>query len=718
MKLTTGNHKTIMRKLLVLLVSLAFIASAVLVGTSGTVLAQTVVATVPVGDSPTAVDVNATTNRVYVTNSPDATVSVIDGATNTAVATVPVGGALWGVGVNATTNMVYVSSSNDNNVSVIDGATNAVVATVPVGTRPSGVGVSETTNMVYVTNSPDATVSVIDGATNAVVATVPVGAWPLAVGVNATTNMVYVLNNVGCNVSVIDGATNTVVATVPIDEHPFRVGVNETTNRVYVTSGDTVSVIDGATNTVVATVPVSDPGSVGVNATTNMVYVANIVDNAVSVIYDPQEPPTPTPPQPPTPTPPPTIVRQCAHASIGVTTPDTEWYIAEGATSGGYETFVLIQNPGDEAANVEVTYMTDTGAVPGPPIPPLAPDSRHTVTVGETVQTLQVSTRVTSDKPVICERATYYNNKTCATASIGVTESARNWYIAEGATAEGYETFVLIQNPGAEAANVEVTYMTDTGEVPGPPIPPIPAGSRHTVTVDETVQTIQVSTRVTSDQPVICERATYYNNKQCAHGSIGVTEPATDWFIAEGATAGGFETFVLIQNPGTETATANVTFMTDTGEVPGSPVTVGPGSRETVTVGDTVQTLQVSTRVTSDQPVICERATYYNNKTCAHASIGVTELATDWYIAEGATAGGYETFVLIQNPGDEVANVEVTFMTDTGAVPGPPIPSLASDSRHTVTVGETVQTMQVSTRVTSDKPVICERALYYGPFVQ
>ena len=105
-------------------------------------------------------------------------------------------------------------------------------------------------------------------------------------------------------------------------------------------------------------------------------------------------------------------------------------------------------------------------------------------------------------------------------------------------------------------------------------------------------------------------------DRESAHSSIGVTAPATDWYMAEGATAEGFETYVLIQNPGTETAHANVTFMTAEGEVDGPPVTLVPGSRQTVTIADTVESIQVSTRVTSDRPVIAERAVYCGPPAC------------------------------------------------------------------------------------------------------
>src|SRR5919198_856033 len=68
----------------------------------------------------------------------------------TVIGTVPVGGAPFGVEVNATTNRVYVTNQNNNAVSVIDGATNAVLTTVAVGNFPVGAAANPTTNRVYV----------------------------------------------------------------------------------------------------------------------------------------------------------------------------------------------------------------------------------------------------------------------------------------------------------------------------------------------------------------------------------------------------------------------------------------------------------------------------------------------------------------------------------------------------------------------------------------
>src|SRR6266511_4847222 len=71
-----------------------------------------VIATIPVGQGPTGIAANRVTNRIYVANFRESSVSVIDGSSNTVIATIPVGGGPAAVGVNAKTNRIYVAQQN------------------------------------------------------------------------------------------------------------------------------------------------------------------------------------------------------------------------------------------------------------------------------------------------------------------------------------------------------------------------------------------------------------------------------------------------------------------------------------------------------------------------------------------------------------------------------------------------------------------------------
>jgi hypothetical protein len=66
--------------------------------------------------------------------------------------------------------------------------------------------------------------------------------------------------------------------------------------------------------------------------------------------------------------------------------------------------------------------------------------------------------------------------------------------------------------------------MTPQGLRKGPALT-LPARSRKTVFVADTVpDNYSVSTRVTSDEPVVAERAVYGNNRAWGHDSVGSSE--------------------------------------------------------------------------------------------------------------------------------------------------------------------------------------------------
>jgi hypothetical protein len=103
-----------------------------------------------------------------------------------------------------------------------------------------------------------------------------------------------------------------------------------------------------------------------------------------------------------------------------------------------------------------------------------------------------------------------------------VTEAPQSytWYLAEGATAGGMETFILVQNPGGSEAEVSLTFITESGPQQGPTAV-LPPHTRRTWKANDYVSSYDVSTTVTSDQPVVAERSMYGGNRTWAHDSIG-----------------------------------------------------------------------------------------------------------------------------------------------------------------------------------------------------
>ena len=120
-----------------LLAPFSFVIFALLIAVSP-LHAQYVTTTIPAGTSPSAVALNPATNKIYVANYGSASVTVIDGATNSTTPVI-VGTDPTAVAVNPVTNKIYVANYGSANVTVIDGATNSTT-TVPAGTYPSSGG--------------------------------------------------------------------------------------------------------------------------------------------------------------------------------------------------------------------------------------------------------------------------------------------------------------------------------------------------------------------------------------------------------------------------------------------------------------------------------------------------------------------------------------------------------------------------------------------------
>jgi YVTN family beta-propeller protein len=243
-------------------------------------------AIIEVGEKPKDIAVNEVTNRVYVVNEKDDTVSIINGSDNGVITEISVGDKPKAIAVNEVTNRVYVANEHSNDVTVINGSDNSVITEISVGEKPKIIVVNEASNKIYVGNFTEKSITVIDGVTNNL-SSISVGDKPSSIAVNEVTNRVYVTNEKDETVSVIDGSDNSIISTIIVGHKPKIAIVNEVTNRVYVVNEQdkTISIINGSDNSVITEISVGDkPKAIAVNEVTNRVYVVNEKDNTVSII--------------------------------------------------------------------------------------------------------------------------------------------------------------------------------------------------------------------------------------------------------------------------------------------------------------------------------------------------------------------------------------------------------------------------------------------------
>lgn len=397
-----------------------------------------------------------------------------------------------------------------------------------------------------------------------------------------------------------------------------------------------------------------------------------------------------------------------------------------------FDEYLLVLNPNGEDAVVTFTFMKPDGSTLDQ-VQEVPAKSRYTLKLNDLMQFQEASTRIVSDRPVIAERAMYFNYANRfngGTASMGVKQPKTKWYLAEGYTGGNFETYVLVQNPNAEAVEVKFTFMLPGGRPPVVKAVQMPALSRMTIKADDVpgVEATDVSTQVecTSGAGIIAERSMYFDYYGCdgGHNAMGVPEPSGTWYLAEGYTGGKFETYVLLQNPGASPATVDLTFMKEGGTVVRKAYTVPAQGRYTVHV-DTLPGMEncgFSTMIVARNTaqVIAERAMYfdYNNAGLDDGTdeVGVTAPAEDWYFAEGYTGNGFDTYVLVQNPQSAPADVHVTFNTPSGQTVSKEY-NVKAHSRYTIHVDEVqgLSDAEVATTIHSENgvQVVAERAMYF-----
>jgi hypothetical protein len=117
----------------------------------------------------------------------------------------------------------------------------------------------------------------------------------------------------------------------------------------------------------------------------------------------------------------------------------------------------------------------------------------------------------------------------------------------------------------------------------------------------------------------------YWKDRSDGHDTIGTPCPEYNWFFAEGYTAEGYEEWLLIQNPSSSQASVNVDFMFPGGATHSIKVAVPGRSRFTLNVGGIVGATEVSLKLSSDLPVVAERAMYFDERTGGTCSIGAME---------------------------------------------------------------------------------------------
>jgi hypothetical protein len=321
-----------------------------------------------------------------------------------------------------------------------------------------------------------------------------------------------------------------------------------------------------------------------------------------------------------------------SHAETAVPAPSTDWYLAEGATGWRFSLFYLLQNPTDQTADIEVSYLRPAGEAVLTRTYTVPARQRRTIAVDDEefpagsgnkpLGATDVSAAIHSlhGVPIVVERSMYMSPDNqpfgAGHAAIGVTSPATTWFFAEGSTGGFFDEFILLANPGENGAVATITYAPESGGAVVRPYELAPH-SRRTIWVDQEpgLENTALSATVSSTQPIVAERAMWWPGSgeswREAHVSSGATATGGKWAVADIELGGPFlaDSYVLVYNGGT------VTTYFDDGSVPVVCGAAGAG-RVTFHINDCPGINGrrfVSVIVAGTNETVVERATYYSN---------------------------------------------------------------------------------------------------------
>ena len=415
-------------------------------------------------------------------------------------------------------------------------------------------------------------------------------------------------------------------------------------------------------------------------------------------------------------------------------------YLAEGATGPFFATRLSLANPdGVNPANVVLSFDSGSGTRRTLPLS-LAPGGTAFIDVSTVsgFEASDVSTTIESDRLVVVDRMMEWGIDPATGHGYGSTletstaSASTTWFLAEGSTVLGFDLFYMLQNPQSTIAHVTVRYLLSSGTVITRTYDMAPH-SRTTLylNVIPGIEETDVSGDITADVPIIAERSMYRNTPGQYYGlgtvSMGVTAPATRWFIAEGATGTFFDLYVLFANPSAADANITAEYAKEDGTVITRNYVVRAHSRFSVYV-DSIPGLtdtSVATTVTSTNnvPIVVERAMYWPGGFFdyyeGHTSVGTTDTGQRWVIASGDGDAATQTFVLLANTDNRPGQAQIRIMSPAGFVPSlQRVVNLPANSRTTIEL--TGMPPRYGVLVTSSGPspveLVVESAVYrnYG----
>jgi len=397
---------------------------------------------------------------------------------------------------------------------------------------------------------------------------------------------------------------------------------------------------------------------------------------------------------------------------------------------------VAFANLGADSSDVVVTDLADSGK-PTHTTLAVPPDSVVTKTRDSlgpagalTVETF--GGRVLVEEGIEGPGAT--DTSACA------TQSSTHWYFAAGTTLRGIKQYLVIDNPYASDAKVDVTFRTSTGVHRPDSLQGLDVArrTREVVAVhDLAVRLDRVSVSVDAEiGSVVAAQALSYTADAGTPGvafELGASAAASEWTFAGGTNRPGSTSVLAIANVGTDDAQVDVQATAESSKQVLAPVSLRVAQDDVawVTLGrcpsgssspcmNIPAGLRYVLDVRSEQNVsiAAQVLTRFDDPADSVGTVtsrGAFAPSRSWAFARSRVAGERTTTISLFNPGAEAAVVDIALVHD-GRVARPravqhvPVPP---GRQVTVAVvgGRKPSTQDAALTITATQAIYAERLI-------
>jgi hypothetical protein len=429
------------------------------------------------------------------------------------------------------------------------------------------------------------------------------------------------------------------------------------------------------------------------------------------------------------------------------------WYFAEGNSRHDFQTFFTLLNLSDQPASVTASYDRDDSIRLLQWIG-IEPHGRVSLNANDVVGLHAFGASFTADQDIVVERATTWGPGQNGETTVGFApQGRRDWAFAEGTTLSGIATYFVTQNQSDTPPDVSGTFVREDGSVVHRDVTLAPR-ARDAFRVNDILPDSAFSARFKSNQDIVVERTIMSEGEhgpqavggkrvpgkrgEATNGLAagerstidqtfgilgGMGYPLDDgdagtrsWSFAEGSTRRPYDTYFVLFNPGQQAATATLSLTPQTGDTKTSTVSVPALRRVALNARDIVPLADFTTTITSDAPIVAERA-YYSSGDGLYGALGYTpspprDHSRTWYFADVNTGSQIETYFIVSNLTDQPAQVQATYFGDGPAKPQQSV-MVPANGRLSIRVNDAMPDQAFAARFAADRDIVVERTVYF-----